>query len=104
MQLFIGHVHTPTSRDRYDFDYLIAKTTEAEVITTIKLEYVRRVVDTGLETEDELDSLKALLNVNSNHTHIRQMTGVPLRPSTVEKNGNENSNRTEQSLDIVPYP
>ena len=65
MQLFIGHVHTPTSRDRYDFDYLVAKTTEAEVITTIKLEHVRRVVDTGLETEDELNSLKALLNVNS---------------------------------------
>ena len=65
MKLFIGHVHTPTSRDRYDFDYLVAKTTEAEVITTIKLEHVRRVVDTGLETEDELNSLKALLNVNS---------------------------------------
>ena len=65
MQLFIGHVHTPTSRDRYDFDYLVAKTSEAEVITTIKLEHVRRVVDTGLETEDELNSLKALLDVNS---------------------------------------
>ena len=65
MQIFIGHVHTPTSRDRYDFDYLVAKTTEAEVITTLRLEYVQRVVDTGLETEDELNSLKALLNVNS---------------------------------------
>ena len=65
MQLFIGHVHTPTSRDRYDFDYLVAKTTEADVITTVKLEYVQLIVDTGLETEDELDSLKALLNVNS---------------------------------------
>ena len=65
MQLFIGQVHTPTSRDRYDFDYLIVKTTEAEVITTLRLEYVQRVVDTGLETEDELNSLKALLNVNS---------------------------------------
>ena len=65
MQLFIGHVHTPTSRDRYDFDYLIVKTTEAEVITTLRLEYVQRIVDSELETEEELDSLKALLNVNS---------------------------------------
>ena len=65
MQIFIGHVRTPSSRDRDDFDYLVAKTTEAEVITTIKLEYVQRIVDTGLETEEELDSLKALLNVNS---------------------------------------
>ena len=65
MQLFIGHVHTPTSRDRDYLDYLIVKTTEAEVITTLRLEYIQRVVDTGLETEDELNSLKALLNVNS---------------------------------------
>ena len=65
MQIFIGQVHTPSSRDRDDFDYLVAKTTEAEVITTVKLEYVQRIVDTGLETEDELNSLKALLNVNS---------------------------------------
>ena len=35
------------------------------MITTIKLEYVQRIVDTGLETEEELDSLKALMNVNS---------------------------------------
>ena len=65
MQLFIGQIHSPGSRDRYDFDYLIVKTTEAEVITTLRLEYVQRVVDSGLETEDELNSLKALLNVNS---------------------------------------
>ena len=65
MKLFIGQIHSPSSRDRDDFDYLVAKTTEAEVITTIKLEYVQRIVDTRLETEEELDSLKALLNVNS---------------------------------------
>ena len=65
MKIFIGQIHTPDSRDRDDFDYLVAKTTEAEVITTIKLEYVQRIVDTGLETEEELDSLKALMNVNS---------------------------------------
>ena len=65
MKLFIGQIHSPSSLDRDDFDYLVAKTTEAEVITTIKLEYVQRIVDTGLETEEELDSLKALLNVNS---------------------------------------
>ena len=65
MKLFIGQLHTPGSRDRDDFDYLVAKTTEAEVITTIKLEYVQRIVDSGPETEEELDSLKALLNVNS---------------------------------------
>ena len=65
MKLFIGQLHTPGSRDRDDFDYLVAKTTEAEVITTVKLEYVQHIVDTGLETEEELDSLKALLNVNS---------------------------------------
>ena len=65
MKLFIGQLHTPGSRDRDDFDYLVAKTTEAEVITTVKLDMVQRIVDTGLETEEELDSLKALLNVNS---------------------------------------
>ena len=65
MKLFIGQLHTPGSRDRDDFDYLVAKTTEAEVITTVKLEYVQRIVDGGLETEEELNSLKALLNVNS---------------------------------------
>ena len=65
MQIFIGQIHSPSSRDRDDFDYLVVMTTEAEVITTIKLEYVQRVVDSGLETEDELNSLKALLNVNS---------------------------------------
>ena len=65
MQIFIGQIHSPNSDDRDDFDYLVAKTTEAEVITTVKLEYVQRIVDIGLETEDELDSLKALLNVNS---------------------------------------
>ena len=65
MQIFIGQVHSPGSCDRDDFDCLVAKTTEAEVITTIKLEYVQRIVDTGLETEEELNSLKALLNVNS---------------------------------------
>ena len=66
MQIFIGQIHTPGSYDRDDFDYLVAKTTEAEVITTIKLENVQRIVnDWELETEDELNSLKALLNVNS---------------------------------------
>lgn len=65
MQIFIGQIHSPGSLDRDDFDYLVAKTTEAEVITTIKLEYAQRIVDGGLETEEELDSLKALLNVNS---------------------------------------
>ena len=65
MKLFIGQLHTPGSHDRDDFDYLIAKTTEAEVITTVKLQCVQRIVDTRLETEEELDSLKALLNVNS---------------------------------------
>ena len=65
MKLFIGQLHTPGSRDRDDFDYLVAKTTDAEVITTVKLDMVQRIVDTGLETEEELDSLKALLNVNS---------------------------------------
>ena len=65
MKLFIGQLHTPGLTDRDDFDYLVAKTTEAEVITTVKLEYVQRIVVTGLETEEELNSLKALLNVNS---------------------------------------
>ena len=65
MKLFIGQLHTPWSRDRDDFDYLVAKTTEAEVITTVKLDMVQRIVDSGLELEEELDSLKALLNVNS---------------------------------------
>ena len=65
MQIFIGQIHSPSSDNRDDFDYLVAKTTEAEVITTIKLEYVERILDTGIETEEELDSLKALLNVNS---------------------------------------
>lgn len=70
MKIFIGQIHSPSSLDRDDFDYLVAKTTEAEVITTIKLEYVQRIVDTGLETEDELNSLKALLNVNSKNDMI----------------------------------
>ena len=65
MQIFIGQIHSPRSRDRDNFDYLVAKTTEAEVITTVKLECVQRIADSGLETEEELDSLKALLNVNS---------------------------------------
>ena len=65
MQIFIGQIHSPSSLDRDDFDYLVAKTTEAEVITTIKLEYVQLIVDGGLEDDDELNSLKALLNVNS---------------------------------------
>ena len=65
MKLFIGQLHTPGSDDRDDFDYLVAKTTEADVITTVKLDMVQRIVDTRLETEEELDSLKALLNVNS---------------------------------------
>ena len=71
MQIFIGQIHSPSSRDRDDFDYLVAKTTEAKVITTVKLVYARSIVDTSLETEELdslkalLDSLKALLNVNS---------------------------------------
>lgn len=66
MQIFIGQIHSPNSDNRDDFDYLVAKTTEAEVITTIKLEYVQFIFDTGLEMgEEELNSLKALLNVNS---------------------------------------
>lgn len=65
MQIFIGQIHSPNSDDRDDFDYLVTKTSEAEVITTVKLEYVQRIVDSGLETEDELNLLKALLNVNS---------------------------------------
>ena len=65
MQIFIGQIHNPNSFARNNFDYLVAKTTEAEVITTVKLDMVRRIVDTWLEMEEELDSLKALLNVNS---------------------------------------
>lgn len=65
MQIFIGQIHSPNSDDRDNFDYLVAKTTEDEVITTIKLEYAKHIVDTRLETEDELNLLKALLNVNS---------------------------------------
>ena len=61
MQIFIGQLHTPGSLDPDSFDYLVAKTTEAEVITTVKLDMVQRIVDTGLETEEKLDSLKALL-------------------------------------------
>ena len=65
MNLFIGQIHTPGSYDRDDFDYLVTKTSEAEVITTVKHEFFERLLDSGLETEEELDSLKALLNVNS---------------------------------------
>lgn len=65
MKLFIGQLHTPDSLDRDDFDYLVTKTSEAEVITTVKLDMVQRIVDTRLETEEEPNSLKALLNVNS---------------------------------------
>ena len=65
MKLFIGQLHTPSSLDRDNFDYLVTKTSEAEVITTVKLDMVQRIVDNGLETEDELNSLKALMNVNS---------------------------------------
>ena len=65
MKLFIGQLHTTGSLDPDDLDYLVAKTTEAEVITTVKLYMVERIVDTVFETEEELDSLKALLNVNS---------------------------------------
>ena len=64
MKLFIGQLHTTSSDDPNDFDFIHAKTTEAGVITTVKLDMVQRIVDT-LETEEELDSLKALLNVNS---------------------------------------
>ena len=65
MKLFIGQIHVPGNYERDNFDYLVAKTTEAEVITTVKLDMVQRIVDSGLELEEELDSLKALLNVNS---------------------------------------
>ena len=65
MKLFIGQLHTPGSLDPDDFDYLVTKTSEAEVITTVKLEYVQRIVDNWLETKRDLKSLKALLNVNS---------------------------------------
>ena len=63
MKLFIGQLHTPGLTDRDEFDYLVAKTTEDDVITTVKLDMVQRIVDGG--PEEELDSLKALLNVNS---------------------------------------
>ena len=65
MKLFIGQIHNPNSGNRDDFDYLVVKTTEAEVITTIKLEYVKDIIDNGPTNEEELDPLKALLNVNS---------------------------------------
>ena len=65
MKLFIGQIHNPNSGNRDDFDYLVVKTTEAEVITTIKLEYVKDIIDNGPTNEEELNSLKALLNVNS---------------------------------------
>ena len=65
MQIFIGQLHTPSSLDRDDFGYLVAETTEAEVITTVKIDMVQRIVDSGIETEEELDSLKALFKVNS---------------------------------------
>ena len=71
MKLFIGQIHSPSSGNRDDFDYLVAKTTEAEVITTVKLEYVQRIVaDFELESENDLESLKALLNVNSKNDMI----------------------------------
>ena len=65
MKLFIGQLHTPGSLDRDDFDYLVTKTSEADVISTVKLDMVQRLVDGGPEDDDELNSLKALLNVNS---------------------------------------
>ena len=65
MNIFIGQIHNPNSGNRDDFDYLVVKTTEAEVITTIKLEYVQDIIDNGPTNEEELNSLKALLNVNS---------------------------------------
>ena len=66
MKLFIGQIHSPNSPDRDDFDYLVTKTSEAEVITTVKIYMVHQLVDGGLEEDkDELNSLKALLNVNS---------------------------------------
>ena len=65
MKLFIGQLHTPGSLDPDDFDYLVTKTSEAEVITTVKLDMVQRLVDGGLETEEELNMLKALMDVNS---------------------------------------
>ena len=71
MKLFIGQLHTPGSRDRDDFDYLVAKTTEAEVITTIKLDMVQRLVDEGLEDVDKLYLLKVVLNVNSKSEMIK---------------------------------
>ena len=69
MKLFIGQIHNPNSGNRDDFDYLVVKTTEAEVITTIKIKYVKDIIDNGPTNEEELNSLKAplkaLLNVNS---------------------------------------
>ena len=65
MKLFIGQIHNPNSGNRDDFDYLVVKTTEAEVITTVKLDMVQRIIDNGPTNEEELDPLKALLNVNS---------------------------------------
>ena len=65
MKLFIGQLHTTSSDDPNDFDHLVLATTEAGVITTVKLDMVQRIIDTRPETEEELDPLKALLNVNS---------------------------------------
>ena len=65
MKLFIGQLHTTSSDDPNDFDFIHAKTTEAGVITTVKLDMVQRIIDDGPTNEEELDSLKALLNVNS---------------------------------------
>ena len=65
MKLFIGQLHTTSSDDPNDFDHLVLATTEAGVITTIKLEYVKDIIDNGPTNEEELNSLKALLNVNS---------------------------------------
>ena len=62
MQIFIGQIHTPWATGRDDFDYLIVKATEAEVITTVKLEFTKRIVDCDPE---ELNDLKELLNAES---------------------------------------
>ena len=70
MKLFIGQLHTSIPLDRDDFDYLIVKTTEAEVITTVKLDMVQRLVDNGIEDDEELNMLKALLNVQSKNDMI----------------------------------
>ena len=62
MKLFIGQIHTHWSTGQDVFDYLIVKSTEAEVITEVKLEFTKRIV--GCDPE-KLNDLKELLNAES---------------------------------------